>query len=174
MGTVANGGLDAATILFRRYQKPLFNFFLRLGFERQSSEDMVQSVFERVLKYRQTYREEMPFRAWLYQIARNVKADAHAKQKHWDTEPLDTVRLDVLEQYSIEQQMAETETLAHLERSMAKLPGDQLEILLLTRHQKLKYAEVAHLLGCSEGTVKVKVFRALQQLRTLFFTLEKQ
>jgi RNA polymerase sigma-70 factor (ECF subfamily) len=38
----------------------------------------------------------------------------------------------------------------------------------------MKYAELGQLLGCSEGTVKVKIFRALQQLRTLYFKLEKQ
>jgi RNA polymerase sigma-70 factor (ECF subfamily) len=48
-----------------------------------------------------------------------------------------------------------------------------LEILLLTRYQRMKYAEVAELLGCSEGAVKQKVFRALQQLRSLYFNMQK-
>jgi DNA-directed RNA polymerase specialized sigma24 family protein len=53
------------------------------------------------------------------------------------------------------------------------LPPEQLEILLLTRYQKMKYAEVGELIGCSEGAVKLKVFRALQQLRSLYFKLEQ-
>ena len=80
MRALADGELDAAAVLFRRYQVPLFNFFLRLGFAREMSEDLTQTVFERVIKYRESYREGMSFRTWVYQIARNVKARAMASQ----------------------------------------------------------------------------------------------
>ena len=65
------------------------------------------------------------------------------------------------------------ENLAMMEKAMQQLPPEQLEILLLTRYQKMKYAEVGELIGCSEGAVKLKVFRALQQLRSLYFKLEQ-
>ena len=65
------------------------------------------------------------------------------------------------------------ENLAQMEKAMQQLPKDQLEILLMTRYQRMKYMEVAELLGCTEGAVKLKVFRALQQLRSLYFKLQK-
>lgn len=170
MRALADGELDAAAVLFRRYQVPLFNFFLRLGFAREMSEDLTQTVFERVIKYRQSYREGMSFRTWIYQIARNVKADAYRQQQAFFCEPLQPERLESL----VDTASDDAENLARLDRSLAQLPENQLEILLLTRYQQLKYTEVAELLGCSEGAVKVKVFRALQQLRNLFFALEKQ
>ena len=49
--------------------------------------------------------------------------------------------------------------LVMMEKAMQQLPPEQLEILLLTRYQKMKYAEVGELIGCSEGAVKLKVFR---------------
>lgn len=174
MRALADGELDAAAVLFRRYQVPLFNFFLRLGFAREMSEDLTQTVFERVIKYRQSYREGMSFRTWIYQIARNVKADAYRQQQAFLWEPLQPERLESLAHSTVDTTLDDSENLARLDRSLAQLPENQLEILLLTRYQQLKYTEVAELLGCSEGAVKVKVFRALQQLRNLFFALEKQ
>jgi len=50
------------------------NFFLRLTANRGLSEDLVQIVFYRILKYRHTYRDEGKFSAWIYHLARKVAA----------------------------------------------------------------------------------------------------
>lgn len=173
MARLAGDHLEAAAVLFRRYNAGLFNFFLRMGFARDAAEDMVQTVFERLIKYRHTYRADMPFRAWLYQIARNVRADERARNTRFAgdstlLENLETTWMELPVQQALEAQ----ETLVQLEKAMRYLPEDQLEILLLTRYQRLKYVEVGALLNCSEAAVKVRVYRALQQLRDIFFKLE--
>jgi RNA polymerase sigma-70 factor (ECF subfamily) len=53
-----------------------------------------------------------------------------------------------------------------------QLPEDKREILVLSRFQELKYEEIARLLGCETNTVKVRVHRALQQLREVYLGLE--
>jgi RNA polymerase sigma-70 factor (ECF subfamily) len=170
MTQLSTGKLDAAALLFQRYQRSLFNFFLRQGISAEASEDLVQNLFERVIKYRQTYRQGMPFRAWLYQIARNVQADWQRQGKRLPQQELDAGAMELPEHNpSFEQE----EDLHRMEKAMQKLAPEQLEILLLARYQRMKYAEVAELLGCSEGAVKLKVFRALQQLRSLYFKLEQ-
>ncbi len=60
---VRNGAGDDLGVLFDRYQTPLFNFYSKLTGNRTLSEDLVQEVFFRILKYRQTYRPGTPFRA---------------------------------------------------------------------------------------------------------------
>jgi RNA polymerase sigma-70 factor (ECF subfamily) len=55
-----------------------------------------------------------------------------------------------------------------------QLPEEKREILVLSRFQELKYDEIAQLLGCEVGTVKVRVFRALKDLKTAFQQLESQ
>lgn len=171
---LANGKLDAAAVLFQRYRVNLYNFFLRQGIAPEASEDLVQNLFERLIKYRQSYRKGMAFRAWMYQIARNVQADWQRKGKKMPQDDIQQHENNSnLKEFGIGFGSEQEENLVLMEKAMQQLPPDQLEILLLTRYQKMKYAEVGELIGCSEGAVKLKVFRALQQLRSLYFKLEQ-
>jgi len=52
---------------------------------------------------------------------------------------------------------------------MAKLTPDQREILVLNRYQGLKYDEISKIKDLSVAAIKVQVYRALRQLRTLYF-----
>jgi RNA polymerase sigma-70 factor (ECF subfamily) len=60
-----------------------------------------------------------------------------------------------------------------LSMAMDRLPEDKREILLLSKFQDKKYKEIGEILGCTEGAVKVKVFRALQELKEVYKELEK-
>src|SRR5437016_7465072 len=77
---VRDGAGEMLGVLFDRYQTPLFNFYSKLTGDRTLSEDLVQEVFLRILKYRQSYRPGTPFRAWIYQIARNARIDHFRKR----------------------------------------------------------------------------------------------
>lgn len=167
MAQVRQGVGEMLGVLFERYQSPLFNFYLKLTGDRTLSEDLVQEVFFRMLKYRQSYRPETAFRAWMYQIARNARVD-HLRRRRpetsWEPEmspaiaPADTA-----------QQSQEN---ALLYRALMRLQEDKREVLVLSRFQDLKYEEIAQLLGCETGTVKTRVHRALQELREIFHQLQ--
>src|SRR5437763_10567584 len=131
---VRDGAGEMLGVLFDRYQTPLFNFYSKLTGNRTLSEDLVQEVFFRILKYRQSYRSGTPFRAWIYQIARNARVDHLRKQRlevSWETElepavhPADSA-----------QQKQETELLY---RALQKLPEENKEVLVLIRFEGQKY-----------------------------------
>lgn len=171
MEQVSQEHLEALSLLFNRYQIPLYNFFYRQNYDGVLSEDLVQMVFERLLKYRQSFVASMTFRAWIYQIARNVRKD-HFKKRQRISDFIQPDDLEI-ETASIETTISQQENLQQLEIAMQQLPDSQREILVMTRFQKMKYAEVADILQCSEGAVKVKVHRALKHLRNVFFKMER-
>jgi len=72
---VRNGTSAMLGILFDRYQVALFNFYCKSTGDRSASEDLVQDVFYRILKYRHTYRQGTSLRTWMYSLARNARLD---------------------------------------------------------------------------------------------------
>lgn len=55
-----------------------------------------------------------------------------------------------------------------LHKALLMLPDEKREVLVLSRFQELKYEEIARMLDCEVGTVKVRIHRALRELRTIF------
>ena len=164
---VRNGAGETLGVLFDRYHTPLYNFYSKLTGDRTLSEDLVQEVFLRILKYRQSYQPGTPFRAWIYQIARNARVDHYRKTpKHITFEP--EMAPAVMPKDSA--QHSEESELLH--RAMMQMPEEKREILVLSRFQELRYDEIARLLGCELGTVKTRIHRAIQELRQTFRQLE--
>jgi RNA polymerase sigma-70 factor (ECF subfamily) len=170
MSAVRNGDVSQLGVLFERHHRALFNFFLRLTGERQASEDLVQDVFFRILKSRQTYQPGTQFRTWMYQVARSAHIDRFRSRPREVAADPDTLRVSATgpEPGSGLEQAQEA---ALLRRALAALPDDKREVLVLSRFQGLKYQEIGALLGCEEGAVKVRVFRAIRALRDVYFDL---
>ncbi len=161
--------------LFERHHGALFGFFLRLTQQRALSEDLVQWVFYRILKYRHTYRDEGKFSAWIYHLARKVAADHYRKRAlpTVDSENGDFADLLTDQSPGPSENAAYNDDVALMQQAMAQLPLDQREILVLHRFQNLQHAEIAQLLDCKEGAVKVRAHRALVALRDLYFKLRR-
>jgi RNA polymerase sigma factor (sigma-70 family) len=164
---VRNGTGETLGVLFERYEAPLYNFYAKLTGDRVLSEDLVQEVFLRILKYRQSYQPGTPFRAWIYQIARNARVDHYRKvRKHISFEP------EMAPPVLPKDEAQENQEAELLHKALMQMPEEKREILLLSRFQELKYDEIAELLGCELGTVKTRIHRAIQELRQIFRQLE--
>jgi len=104
----------------------------------------------------------------MYQIARNILADHYGRQtdKSQDHYPVDSIKEPA---YSFEDDMEKNERRRILYTALSRLPADQREILELSRFQGLKYEEIAEITGSSVNAIKVKIFRAIQKLKTIYF-----
>ena len=173
MMKVKNGDLDKLGLLYERHKRNLFGFFYNLGNNPSVSEDLVQNVFMRILKYRKSYKGEGSFTAWMFSMARNVNHDHHIKvskqniSRNIAPEDAEMGSEDILNE-SIEK----SGNSVLLRRAIALLPKDKREVLLLCKYRELKIHEVAEILGCTEGAVKVRTHRAIKELRTIFLQLE--
>lgn len=172
MEMVKNDDLDKAAVLFDRYHKPLYNFFVKITFDRDLGHDLTQNLFLRMLKYRKTFRNEHAFRPWIYQMARNVYADHYRKNKVMfsDYNSVDQVSTKL---ESVDQKMVANEEEKLLYVALYRLNPDQREVLVLTRFHELKYEEVASILNTTVANVKVKVYRAMKALREVYVKLDK-
>jgi len=172
MKAVRNGDVNKIATLYDRHQRPLFNFFLRLTASRPVSEDLVQDVFTRILKYRASYADQENFPAWMYRIARNAHIE-HVRRHRLEVVAADpeTTPEPVSAAPGPEHQAEYGQNVALLRRALARLPEDKREVLILSRFQNLRYEEIAAILDCEVGTVKVRVYRAVRQLEEIYHHL---
>jgi RNA polymerase sigma factor (sigma-70 family) len=170
---VSHGDLDMAKILYKRYSIPIYNFFLRICFNRDISQDLMQNVFFRIIKYRSSFNQEYKFRSWIYQIARNEYADYIKKDGAFRSNFVDLEKIN-LQVASRLNDMIKADRIRNLQRALTKISEDQREILIMKGYQKLKNKEIADILNCTENTVKGKVHRAIKSLREAFFKFENQ
>ncbi|MDX1627257.1 MAG: RNA polymerase sigma factor [Fulvivirga sp.] len=172
MNEVKSGDLQKASVLFDRYQKRLYNFFVKITFDRDLGHDLTQNTFLRMIKYRKSYKEGNKFEPWIFQMARNIYADHFRKNKMLFSDYTDVEDIKNKIKH-IDDTMVEEEKEKLLYISLYKLTREQREVLILTRFQHLKYHDVAKILETSEANVKVKVHRAIKSLRDKYFELEK-
>jgi len=175
MLAVRDGELDALGELFERHHGPLFGFLVKLTGDRPAAEDIAQTVFQRMLKYRHTYRDDGSFTAWMYHLARRCAADHFRKANAAPTatDPADlNERADDAPHAGDRAATRDDRALLHL--ALSRLDRDDREVLLLSRFQELSFAEVATILECSAGAAKVRAHRALRELRDIFLSLQRE
>jgi RNA polymerase sigma factor (sigma-70 family) len=177
MGQVGTGDVAKMAMLFERHHRPLFRYFVSMNRNRELSEDLVQDVFFRMLRYRASYDPAQSFTAWMYQIARNANVDQAQKRKGEviGIDEFDDRRTEIVSPAAgPEENAAKNQDLALLRRALDRLPADKRELLVLSRFQNMKYEEIATILACEVGTVKVRVFRAMRALEQAYFTLAEE
>ena len=166
MNAVRSGDERKLAALFERHHAKLYRYYLRMTGSSQASEDLVQEVFFRMLKYRETYRQEYGFTTWMYRIARNAHIDQMRKRK-WE--------VGLAEDWDgparAEESLDDRQEIEFVKQALLRLPPEKRELLVLSRFQGMKYEQIAALMECEVGTVKVRVFRAMQALREQFFEM---
>lgn len=152
------------TELFNRYNNQILNYFFRLSGNFEDSQDLTQSVFIRILKYRKSYNQSKSFKSWIYSVSRNI-LNSHFQSKVINTELSDSHQFH-------ESNYSDDENDLKLYQSINMLNDEYKELIILSKFQGLKYKEIAEMYSTTEASIKNKVFRALDKLRTIFFKNE--
>ena len=162
--------------LVRRYGDGMFGYLMKMSKNRQEAEDLFQETFKRVHEKAHTFRGDK-FKSWLFTIATNVAIDGMRRRRRMQVVSLNQ-RLDCTDQDSEElsavaladdscepsQEAAKAEQAELVRDAIESLPARQRATLVLAYYQQLSYPKVAEVLGCSLGTVKTQMYRALRTL----------
>lgn len=170
---VKNGDIDKMGLLYERYHRQLFRFLFNMTRQKELSEDMVQNIFLRMLKYPEGFMGFGEFKTWMYHIARNVVYDHFRKIKrtpiHSD---LNYYEESIPGEDHTDSGIEKEQELKTLGTAMEQLSVENRELLILCRFQELKYNEIARIFNTTEGAIKVRVHRALNQLKSNYFKIE--
>jgi RNA polymerase sigma-70 factor (ECF subfamily) len=174
------GDATAFGELVRRHGDSLLGYLTRMSGSRERAEDLFQETFKRVHEKAHTFRGPQ-FKGWLFKIATRIVFDGARRSERLkvvslnqpadcalvDGEPLEAVAV-ADNSCNPAEQAVRAERTEQVRRAIGSLPARQRAALVLAYYQQLTYREVATALGCSEGTVKTQMYRALRTLaRTL-------
>lgn len=169
MAAVQGGDNAAMGELFQRHHTALYRYFLRMSGSAALSEDLTQEVFLRVLRKSETWQRDARFTSWMYRIAHNAFID-HTRKSKWETAMPEKIDIAA----PVSRRLEEAEEHALLHKALMAMPPDKRELLVLSRFQGMRYDQIGELLGVETNTVKVRVFRALGQLREIYERISGQ
>jgi RNA polymerase sigma-70 factor (ECF subfamily) len=169
MREVRRGRTGALATLFERHHARLYRYCVRMTGNPAVSEDLVQDVFMKMLKYKATFRDDSTFLPWMFGIARNA-CIAYLRRASVDLVPEEELERAPLEDASDDDHAAEQQA-DLVRRALLALPIERREVLVLSRYEFKTHEEIARSLGCSVVAVRVRVHRAIKQLREIYFDL---
>jgi RNA polymerase sigma factor (sigma-70 family) len=167
---VADGDPSCLATLFERHHRAVYQFVLQITGHRAQSDDLVQDVFLKMLKKAKSFRGEGSFRAWMFNIARNVAFDYLRKNKRQQNESLDHELHDaqLVDNRSAEQAAAGSQSMQLVMQALAKLPAAAQEVIWLGRFEFDNYEDLGQALACNAGTARVRMHRAMALLNSTY------
>lgn len=163
------GELEAFSIVYARYSPQVYRYAYHLMGHREDADDIKQETFLRAHQAIGSFRSEASLQTWLLRICGNLCRD---RIKSWERRKIsyddrisgdgphrDTQALDP-------QQIVErAETTEIILKALHGMPAPQREVVVLHDIEGLGYPEIARILGCSNASAKLRVFRARRYLK---------
>jgi len=168
--------------LMQRWHQPIHNLCARMVGGLHQAEDLAQAAFVRLYSARLTWQPEAKFSTFLWRIALNVCHDELRKTKRLGECSLDALEQDEaglaglaglpMDEPGPDAQLEQRELADEVRHALLKLAPHYREVVVLRHYEQLKFFEIAEVLGIAEGTVKSRMFEALNQLTRLLKHLD--
>lgn len=175
MQAYSAGDARAFEVLYTRHRGPFWRYLTRLIGSSAEGEELFQDAWQRVIVARESYvsagsnsdASGSPFRAWLFRIGHNLAMD---RLRHKNIVPESSMDDNVLQfpahsEAEPEQMSMSAESHERLMQSLAELPAEQREVVLLRAEGELSLEEIGVLTGHGRETVKSRLRYALAKLK---------
>jgi RNA polymerase sigma-70 factor, ECF subfamily len=174
---VQRGDRDAFASLLSRYQNRLYRYLLRWVHEPATAEDLFQQTWMRVIANIHRFDSRRSFDAWLFAVARNIAIDYVRRRRPesldepaGDEQPL-SEHLSSKTPGALEQ-ILKSERIELVQKVLEAQPPVFREILSLRFEEEMKLEEIAEVLAIPLGSVKSRLSRAFERLRSTFMRLQ--
>ena len=166
MVRVKAGELRFMSDLFNRHHVSVYNYFKKMTGRASLSEDLTQTVFEKLIRSKNAYNEQAAFKAWLFTVAKNSLMDHYRSSRKMNI--TDQEIPDHSDQLDSNSDQLKDDLKARVHRALNKIKEEHKEILILTRFENLQYSEAGAVVGISENAVKARVFRAIKSFKEAY------
>jgi RNA polymerase sigma-70 factor, ECF subfamily len=164
-----SGDFEAFGELYQQNVQKIYNYIYYRTGNRSDAEDLTARVFQRALKHVSSYKKtEVPFSAWLYRIAHNLVANFYRDTNRKREVPIEEQEFNLPQPEHLETTIIRNEQLDHLMAIIRKLTADRQLVIILKFVDDMPNAEIAVILGRSEGAIKSLYHRTLLELRDYY------
>ena len=165
MELVVRGDERAFAALYDRYHGRLLNYFHRmLWHDRERARDMLQDLFTKLANRPSSYDPARPFQTWLFSVANNMCKNAYRHEEVVRAAAInmrgDPDRVEATNGIGVDHELFR----GRLDEELDKLEPDHKATFVMRYHEDMAIKEIAAAFGCSEGTVKSRLFYTLKKL----------
>lgn len=160
------GNKDSLEVIYTKYKNKLFKLIWCYVNNIEDAEDILQTVFEKLIRKIYSYKpeERASFKTYLYRIAINSCKDFLRRRKI-----LKFIRFDLLKNIGENdnnlKRIEQNEMLEFVRKSVLELPEKYRDVIILIFYHNLRYEEVSNILNKPIGTIKSRVNYALSLLK---------
>jgi len=174
------GDAEAFATLARSYERRLLVLALHYARDRHDAEDLSQEVWLKAFRALKSFRGESSFYTWLRQITINtflndrrapaLKSAQVVELDAWESSRRDAASSSnnhppLMRPRGLEETVEQQFLVSRVMEALGDLTAQQRLIFLLKHHEGMTYEEISASLGCSTGTTKKALFRAVLKLR---------
>jgi RNA polymerase sigma-70 factor (ECF subfamily) len=168
---VRRGDTDALADLLSQYQHRLYRFLARLVQDPPTAEDLSQQTWLRVMQKIGKYNARSKFDTWLFSVAHNLAIDHLRRRRDGSLDVPDETRATPAERLVSRspdplEQLLDWERGTVLASAVNGLPAIHREVISLRFEEGMKLGQIADIAGVPLSTVKSRLLRALESLRT--------
>lgn len=157
---------EAFSLLYERYVDRIYNYIYYRTGNHHDAEDLTARTFFRALKHFSRYEDRgAPFSAYLYRIAHNVVANWHRDTSRRQMIPLEEAMLTALKREEPAAAADERHERDMLLQAVRRLPPERQQLLILKFVEQMSNAQIAEIMGRTEGAIKSLYHRTLAALR---------
>jgi RNA polymerase sigma-70 factor (ECF subfamily) len=165
MELVVRGDERAFGALYDRYSRRLLSYFHRMLWnDREKAQDYLQDLFTKLAQRPTSYDPSRSFQTWLFSVANNMCKNAYRHEE--------VVRAAARElRHGVDREEARDgmdvdheRFRGRLDQELAKLDPDHKATFVMRYNEDMAIKEIAAVFGCSEGTVKSRLFYTLKKL----------
>lgn len=154
--------------LYIHYYKPIYRFVANRVASMDDVSDITSQTFVKAMSNIGKYKAKgYAFSAWLYRIASNEVTDYYRRNSRRYFVNIEDSGIEKLKEEGISE-IDTAEGRALLTNALNRLVADEIQLIQLRYFDDLSYAEIAAVLNMTENNARVKIFRTIKRLQTIY------
>ncbi len=173
---VQQGDIDAFKLLVQKYRARLYSVLYNMTSNREDAADLAQETFVKAFRSIGRFHSKSKFYTWLYRIGINTAVNHLKRNRFRRLFSLEPLREDVSQDEALSAladpqdpsatMAAGKELQEKLNEALQKLSNKHRTVVVLFEIEGLSHAEIAQVMGCSQGTVRSRLHYAKEQLQS--------